>query len=219
MSVARHRTDYWIKNNNVDVSVKTLNGHVDVHWHEFYEIELILSGVGTYNIDGIDYDISPGKLFLMSPSSYHYIDFDQDTEIINFMFVPDIGDMDFLYHIFNTSPHVVMNLSESDANFVYTLAKNMAKNNFVPYLSYSINCLLGKLLLLHSPEPVTLDDAQMKYKQYQLLCAHGLNEFLDTAKKLRKITAIIKTQDWYQSVGPLRDGAIPHAFAMDSRYL
>lgn len=163
MSVSRHRTDYWIKNHNVDVSIKTISGHVDVHWHEFYEIELILYGAGTYNVDGIDYDISPGKLFLMSPSSYHYIDFTQDTEIINFMFVPDVGDRDFLCHIFSASPHVAMNLSESDTRFVYTLAENMVKNNFLPYLSYSINCLLGKLLLLHSPEPITTEDAQMKY--------------------------------------------------------
>ena len=59
---------------------------------------------------------------------------------------------------------------------------------------------------------------KQEHKQYQMLYEQGLNEFLDTAKKLRKITAIIKTQDWYQTVGPLRDGAIPHAFALDSRY-
>lgn len=59
---------------------------------------------------------------------------------------------------------------------------------------------------------------RQEHKQYQALYEQGLNEFLDTAKKLRKITAIIKTQDWYQTIGPLRDGAIPHAFALDSRY-
>lgn len=59
---------------------------------------------------------------------------------------------------------------------------------------------------------------KQEHRQYQMLYEQGLKEFLDTAKKLRKITAIIKTQDWYQMVGPLRDGAIPHAFALDSRY-
>lgn len=59
---------------------------------------------------------------------------------------------------------------------------------------------------------------KQEHRQYQMLYEQGLKEFLDTAKKLRKITAIIKTQDWYQIVGPLRDGAIPHAFALDSRY-
>lgn len=163
MSVSRHRTDYWIKNNNVDVSIKSLNGHVDVHWHEFYEIELIISGSGTYNIDGIDYGISAGSLFLMSPSSFHYIDFTSDTRIINIMFVPDVGDNDFLCRLFSTGPHITMNLSEADIEFVRTLAADMVINNYVPYLIASLNCLLGKFLLLHSPEPLTLKDAQMKY--------------------------------------------------------
>lgn len=163
MAVSRHRTDYWIKNNNVDVSIKTLNGHVDVHWHEFYEIELILTGSGVYNIDGIGYDIFPGKIFLMSPSSYHYIDFGEDTKLINFMFVPDVGDRDFLCRIFSNSPHVTMDLSPVDTAFIHALAKDMVTNNYIPCLTYSVNCLLGKLLLLHSPEPITLEDAQMKY--------------------------------------------------------
>ncbi len=57
-----------------------------------------------------------------------------------------------------------------------------------------------------------------EHKQYHIFYEQGLNKFLDTAKKLRKISSIIKTQDWYQTVGPLRDGIIPHAFALDSRY-
>lgn len=59
---------------------------------------------------------------------------------------------------------------------------------------------------------------KQEHRQYRMLYEQGLKDFLDTAKKLRKITAIIKTQDWYQTVGLLRDGAIPHAFALDSRY-
>lgn len=55
-------------------------------------------------------------------------------------------------------------------------------------------------------------------KQYDVLYEQGLLEFLETAHKLQKITAIIKTQAWYKTIGPLRDGAIPHAFALDSRY-
>lgn len=57
-----------------------------------------------------------------------------------------------------------------------------------------------------------------EHRQYRELYEQGLQEFLITAKKLKTITAIIKTQPWFDEVGPLRDGAIPHAFALDSRY-
>ena len=57
-----------------------------------------------------------------------------------------------------------------------------------------------------------------EHKQYQMLYDHGLEEFLTTATKLQKITAIIKTQNWYKTIKPLYDGTIPHSFALDSRY-
>lgn len=57
-----------------------------------------------------------------------------------------------------------------------------------------------------------------EHNQYKILYEQGLNEFLDNAKKLRKVTGIIKTQEWYKTVGSLQDGAIPHAFALDPRY-
>lgn len=163
MPVSRHRTDYWIKNSYIDVSKKELYGHVDEHWHEFYEIELIISGSGIYNIDGINYDITAGSIFLMSPSSFHHIDFTSATKIINIMFVADVGNKDFLCRLFSSSPHVTMNLAEEDINFIETLVSDMVINNYVPYLTASLNCLLGKLMLLHSPEPIILKDAQMKY--------------------------------------------------------
>ena len=34
-----------------------------LHWHEFYEIEYILSGRGSYVMEGAEYEIFPGCLF------------------------------------------------------------------------------------------------------------------------------------------------------------
>lgn len=61
-------------------------------------------------------------------------------------------------------------------------------------------------------------EKRREHRQYNELYEQGLQEFLTTAKKLRMVTAIIKTQEWFKSVGSLTDGAIPHAFALDSRY-
>lgn len=163
MQVTRHRSDYWIKNNNIDVSKKELFGHVDEHCHEFCEIELIMSGAGTYNIDGIGYDMAAGDLFIMSPSSFHCIDFTESTVLYNLMFVPDIGDRDALCRIFGNSPHVTLRLSEYDTGFVRMLLDDMVKNGHVPYLTSALGCLLSKILLLTPSAPLPPQDAQMKY--------------------------------------------------------
>lgn len=59
---------------------------------------------------------------------------------------------------------------------------------------------------------------EKEHAQYQHLYDQGLKDFLTTANKLKKITTIIKTQDWYKTIGPLRDGMVPHSFVLDSRY-
>lgn len=115
------------------------------------------------------------------------------------------------------------------------LQKGGATSNYlipVKKISYDIqeNRLLKRIVSIYDRELIqfiTTIEGVLKYRetrrdsehrQYRLLYEQGLKEFLDTAQKLQKITAIIKTQEWYKTVGRLRDGAIPHAFALDSRY-
>lgn len=163
MLISRHKINYWIKNNSIDVSIKDIYGPVDIHWHEFYEIELILEGAGIYNVDGIDYEIKKGNLFFMSPSSFHQINFTENTRLINFMFTLEICDIDFLCDIFNISPHIFMNLSTSDMEVIHTLAKDITNTNSVKYQSVILNCILGKIQSLRVADAPTIRDAQMQY--------------------------------------------------------
>lgn len=163
MVISRHKTDYWIKNNSVDVSIKDICGQVDVHWHEFYEIELILEGAGIYNVDGIDYEIEKGSLFFMSPSSFHHINFTENTKLINFMFTLEACDMDFLCGIFDSVPHILINLFDFDVDFIHTLAKDTIKINSVKYQSAVLNCVLGKIQNLCASYTTQLKDSRMQY--------------------------------------------------------
>lgn len=163
MQISRHKKDFWIKNDLVDVSIKDIVGAVDVHWHEFYEIELILSGAGTYHIDGVDYPIKRGALYVMSPSSYHRIHFTEDTRLINFMFTLDACDPSFLCGIFDTLPHITMQLAESDIAFFHALAAEMAGAPSVKYLSALMNGILGKIQLLEQKEQAPIQNAEMQY--------------------------------------------------------
>ena len=145
MDVTRHKANYWIKNNSVDVSIKDITGAVTSHCHEFYEIEVILEGGGTYSIDGVDYPIETGRLFFMSPSSCHAISFTEKTKLINLMFLLDACDPDFLYGVFEFSPHIAMKVSDADLKFLGILSEEMTKTVSVSYLSAMLNSVLGKI--------------------------------------------------------------------------
>jgi hypothetical protein len=44
---------------------------VAVHWHEFYEMHLILAGEGTHVLSGAAHSLARGTLFLLTPADFH----------------------------------------------------------------------------------------------------------------------------------------------------
>ena len=161
--ISRHRTDFWIKSNSIDVSVKDLRGNVEIHWHEFYEIELILDGAGIYNVDGIDYEIKPGALFFMSPSSVHHINFTKNTRLINFMFTSQVCELDFLCGLFSLFPHIYLNLVSKDVNFIHMIASEMVNTGYDKYLSAQLNCVLGKIKSIYPENTSGVKETNMQY--------------------------------------------------------
>lgn len=70
----------------------------------------------------------------------------------------------------------------------------------------------------------TLDYRQQmmgKYNKrslYDLKYIEGLESYLETTEKLKKITNIIKNAEWFREVRNPEDVFIPHSFAVDPRY-
>ena len=61
-----------------------------LHWHEYFEIEYIASGSGTYTINNIDYNVKPGTLFFITPIDFTSMKFDDEyTVILNISFSAD----------------------------------------------------------------------------------------------------------------------------------
>lgn len=57
-----------------------------------------------------------------------------------------------------------------------------------------------------------------KHSLYDEKYIQGLESYLATAEKLKKITNIIKSAEWFQTVKNPEDMFTPHSFAVDSRY-
>ena len=74
------------------VEKHTVVGGHPLHWHSYFEIEIILSGSGKYIINDIEYDISVNDAFFLNPTDFHYLDVDEVTELINISFDSNILD-------------------------------------------------------------------------------------------------------------------------------
>lgn len=64
---------------------------VPPHWHDFYELELILEGTGSMNINGREFPLAPNTLYLLTPTDFHsyHVEPEQSLTLINVTFSPD----------------------------------------------------------------------------------------------------------------------------------
>lgn len=48
-----------------------LDEPVALHWHEFYELSFFVQGEGSHILNGTEYPLKPGSLFLLTPADFH----------------------------------------------------------------------------------------------------------------------------------------------------
>lgn len=57
-----------------------------MHWHNFFEIEILLSGKGTCIINDKEYDLSEYNMFFLTSTDFHYIKITDEARFINISF-------------------------------------------------------------------------------------------------------------------------------------
>ena len=135
-----------IKNGNIAVKEKIISSY-PTHWHEFYEIELILSGDGSYVIDGRAHPIKKNMLFFMTPVNFHEV-ITEKSEVITLMFMGQACDGNLLFKLSSLLGSDSVLLSDEDANFLAALMRELKSSEGCGDESYNsslIGSILGKL--------------------------------------------------------------------------
>ena len=151
MNIPQYSSDKYIKSNYFNARKRCLFGKVAMHLHDFYELELIIDGEGIYNIDGINYPIESNRIFLMSPRSFHHVNFTKETNFINLVFTAENCDFNFLEALFLDKTYVSLKLDEDSALFISAVLNELAKSakneneTQIQYFSHLINSILGKI--------------------------------------------------------------------------
>lgn len=74
------------------ISAKEISAAYPLHWHEFYELEFIYSGEGFYRANGVEYSLSKGDIFLLTPVDFHEVAPREDSciKLYNIKFSEDM---------------------------------------------------------------------------------------------------------------------------------
>lgn len=74
--------DYLLCKGKYRVSNKRIDSDYILHWHEYFELELILSGKAYHILNGKTYELTKGSAFILSPSDFHEYIIPKGEEII-----------------------------------------------------------------------------------------------------------------------------------------
>lgn len=138
-----------IKNGKVMVKEKIISGY-PTHWHEFYEIELIISGSGSYIIDGVEHNIEKNMLFFMTPVNFHKV-ITAGSEVITLMFMGEVCDKNMLYRLSSIFNSDSVALCDEDAKYLASIMHELnvaSSENDNEYSFHLLNSVLGKICRL-----------------------------------------------------------------------
>lgn len=155
MAIEYYSNQDFIENGIIQASFRDGNLNCPLHRHQYYELEIFLSGEGTYCLDDHMYPIRRGELFLMSPISFHDIRCSLPGQLINVIFALEMCDVDVLLGVFGVDSHINCRLSDEELEFIGVLVKELMAQIDSKYTVHEVmtsdyirvllNCILAKV--------------------------------------------------------------------------
>lgn len=71
MTQRMEREAYLSESTHIHVTRRQIRKNVPIHWHEFFELEFIVSGNGTGSFNGQNYVLEPGVIYLSTTADFH----------------------------------------------------------------------------------------------------------------------------------------------------
>ena len=115
------------------LSVRKKRGPLDgrfaksLHWHDYYEIELITGGSGTHILNGESYALGRGCAYLLCPKDFHtVIESENDPlELYNINFNEQILPPDVLQRLTNAERGIAVSFDEDGTRRLSLLCEEM----------------------------------------------------------------------------------------------
>ena len=118
------------KNRHVAVYRRYIDYIVKRHWHNYFEIEIILNGRGRSCFNGVEYELKRGMMFLITPADYHDVEpYNKDFEVYNVSFDEGILYDKRLLQLVDKGFSKACELNEEQLNKIVTLC-DLAKEEF-----------------------------------------------------------------------------------------
>ena len=113
-ALVRHASDdYILAGHKISVTPRELT-NCYLHWHNYFELEIILSGSGTHILNGVRYPITKGSAYLLTPTDFHAMESDNTIRLVNISFTEEILTEKMLSGLISAGTGKVFQLNDED---------------------------------------------------------------------------------------------------------
>ena len=199
------REEEYIKNGYASIRKRSLSEFIEVHRHDFFEIEYCTSGSGHQIIDGAVVPITPGTLFLLTPKNIHSISPD-GCFFYNIRFNIMSLAPSIITQLMTAPDTHVYQLPEDERPYIEFLLEDLYKNIDNIDLSCSLlNCIIAKIpnnqytnqsvptdtditrvllyILTNFKSPLTLDEVAAYIHKSPTYFSHYFKDHMSTSFK------------------------------------
>lgn len=170
----QNRTDV---KDDISVRKKRLKSY-DLHWHDCFEIELILSGSVIHELNGITYTLGAGDIYLLNPTDFHRVQ-SNNAEVYNIMFSERLMDDELLQKILSVDGNIAFRLNDNEFKNTVSLISQMLDEFksegalFEAYIKNLLECLFIIILRNCTFKPASLSDEKTLGIRKALLYIHS----------------------------------------------
>ncbi|MBE6761031.1 MAG: AraC family transcriptional regulator [Ruminococcaceae bacterium] len=159
----------------ISVSERLVDFDSNLHWHNFIELELILSGSGEQILNGQKMALTSGCLSVLRLTDFHQVVPTEDLHLLNLM-VDDSFLSEELLGKITAGDTLFFNLEENEADnleklFRLCMAENQAFSPDIRYLKHLVICIFLKILKM-TPKTSGKPPADERPIQAALLYIH-----------------------------------------------
>ena len=121
----------------------------DLHWHNSWEIEIVINGNGYQFMNGIKHEISPGAVYILNPTDFHEVDINE-LDVYNISFSDDLLSEEFITAFSGSGGGRTKHLSEEKLSQLTSICEMLLYeyNNSPKFSDKTTRCLLD-LLFIH----------------------------------------------------------------------
>lgn len=108
---------------------RVLNESYDAHWHDYFEIKLIVSGSGTVTINGQEYSFKKGSLYLITPANIHAFYPSSTVQLFNVTLRESIVFDPSIMQKLSSFSELFFQLDEDEFNSIYHMIELLRYEN------------------------------------------------------------------------------------------